>query len=196
MSAMSPSVSSSLRRFVGGSLLAAALAIPALPVLGAVLDPDVPMVARATESARRASSAVTVGATTPPPSEHASLAAEVVQLANLQRIAAGIPPLVVHPAVGSAAMAHSEDMAATGRMSHTGSDGSDAGIRLARAGFTWRTWGENVAAGQRTAQDVLTAWMNSPGHRANILGTTFTTIGVGVATATDGTRYWTMVLTA
>lgn len=196
---MSSSVSSTLPR-VGRALIAAAIAlaiaVPALPVVGAVLDPDVPMVARATATARRASSAVTVGPVAPPPNEHQALAAEVVQLANLQRVAAGLPPLVVHPAAAAAAMSHSGDMAATGRMSHIGSDGSDAGTRLTRAGFTWRTWGENVAAGQRTAPDVMSAWMNSAGHRANILGTTFTTIGVGVATTGDGTRYWTMVLAA
>jgi uncharacterized protein YkwD len=178
------------------SLLAACvLAAPSVPVLAAVFDPDVPMVARATAPARRAASAVTVG-TTVPPSEVQLLAAEVVRLANLERAAAGRSTLGIHPAVLAAAMAHSEDMAARGQMSHTGSDGSDAGTRLTRAGFTWQTWGENIAAGQRTAQEVVTAWMNSSGHRAIILGSAFTTIGVGVAIAPDGTRYWTMVLAA
>jgi uncharacterized protein YkwD len=173
------------------------LAVPSLPVLGAVLDPDVPMVARATSEAHRASSAMVVGTTLSAPSNPAeALAAEVVRLTNVERAAAGRAALTVHPAVTQAALNHSQDQAATGRMSHTGSDGSDAGTRLTRAGFTWGAWGENVAAGQRTAQDVVAAWMSSSGHRANMLSSSFTTIGVGVATDAAGTPYWTMVLAA
>lgn len=172
----------------------ATLAAPTLPVLAAALEPDVPMVARASSGAQRAS--LPAAPTPPPPDETAALAAEVVRLTNLERAAAGRSQLAAHPAVTAAAVAHSQDQAATGRMSHTGSDGSDAGTRLTRAGFDWRTWGENVAAGQRTAAEVVTAWMDSSGHRANMLNAAFTTIGIGVATDASGTRYWTMVLAA
>ena len=81
-------------------------------------------------------------------------------------------------------------------MTHTGSDGSNAGDRIARAGFSAGTWGENVAAGYATAASVVDGWMNSSGHRANILDPSFTHIGVAVANAAEGTPYWTMVLAA
>lgn len=190
-----PSVA--IRRGLLALVVAAAFAAPSVRVVGAVLDPDAPMVARATSGAQRSSSAVGIDATGSQPSQAPpALIAEVVRLANVERAAAGRPELASHPAVTQAALAHSADQAATGRMSHTGSDGSDAGTRLTRAGFEWRTWGENVAVGQRTAADVMAAWMASPGHRANILSTSFTTVGVGVATDASGRPYWTMVLAA
>ncbi|MFP5488841.1 MAG: CAP domain-containing protein [Acidimicrobiia bacterium] len=173
-------------------IAATILAVPSLPVLGAVLDPGAPMVASARSAADRSPSSVVVGSV--PADEATVLAAEVVRLANLQRVAAGRPPLTVHPAVTNAAMGHSLDQAAMQRMSHIGSDGADGGDRLTRAGFTWGAWGENVAVGQRTPDAVVRAWMDSAGHRANILQDMFTTIGVGVATDADGTRYWTMML--
>jgi uncharacterized protein YkwD len=177
-----------------GALLVAALLAPAVPVLGAALD--FPSTAADVDAEARRARPSAAELTTPAPTEAEQLAAEVVRLTNLERAAAGRAPLAVHPAVWSAAMSHSADQAAMGRMSHTGSDGSDAGTRLTRAGFTWRTWGENVAAGQRTAADVVSAWMGSSVHRANILSSTFTVIGIGVATTANGTRYWTMDLAA
>jgi uncharacterized protein YkwD len=79
-------------------------------------------------------------------------------------------------------------------MTHTGSDGSNAGTRIARAGFAAGAWGENVAAGYGSAASVVTGWMGSTGHRENILNGAFTQIGVGYALGSDGTPYWTMVL--
>lgn len=169
-----------------------ALAIP--PTLAvAVLDGS-PMVARAGAGAEREASYV-VGTTTPP-SEAEALAGEVIRLANAERVAAGRRELVVHPAVMAAASGHSADQAARQQMSHIGSDGSDGGDRLTRAGFEWGAWGENVAVGQRTAAAVVDAWMGSSGHRANILSGSFTTIGVGAAVGADGRIYWTMLLAA
>lgn len=175
-------------------LIAASLLAPAVTSVFATV-PDGSLVATVGSGAQRARATVV---TTVPESlsEAELLAAEVVRLTNLERVAAGRPTLDVHPAVSAAAVGHSGDQAAMGRMSHTGSDGSDAGRRLTREGFVWRTYGENVAVGQRTAQIVVDAWMGSPGHRANILGGSFTFIGVGVATSADGRRYWTMVLAA
>lgn len=79
-------------------------------------------------------------------------------------------------------------------MSHTGSDGSNAGARLRANGGSFSTWAENVAAGYGSAAGVVDGWMNSSGHRANILNPSMTQIGVAAATAADGTTYWTMVL--
>ena len=79
-------------------------------------------------------------------------------------------------------------------MSHTGSDGSNPGDRIARAGYRFSAWAENVAMGYPDAASVMDGWMNSPGHRANILSGNVTEIGVGLAYAADGAPYWTMVL--
>jgi uncharacterized protein YkwD len=73
-------------------------------------------------------------------------------------------------------------------MSHTGSDGSSPGDRITRAGYTWSAYGENVAYGYATPEQVMNGWMNSPGHRANILNCSFKEIGVGLA---QPGSYWT-----
>jgi uncharacterized protein YkwD len=96
--------------------------------------------------------------------------------------------------LNTAAAVHSADQAARNQMTHTGSDGSNAGDRISAAGYQAGTWGENVAAGYTSASSVVAGWMGSSGHRANILNPAFTQIGVASATAADGTRYWTMVL--
>jgi uncharacterized protein YkwD len=112
----------------------------------------------------------------------------IVGLINAARGGAGLAPVAWHDQVAAAALAHSTDMAARNRMTHTGSDGSDAGDRLLRAGFAWRAWGENVAAGHPNVQSVFDAWMASPGHRAQILGN-FTVVGCAVVA-----MYWTLDL--
>jgi uncharacterized protein YkwD len=120
--------------------------------------------------------------------------AEVAALANSARASAGLAPLATDGRLVTAAANHSSDQAASGRMSHTGSNGSSPGDRVAAAGFPAGTWAENVAAGQPSAQAVFDAWMASPGHRANILHGGLTHIGVAMATSADGTPYWTMTL--
>jgi uncharacterized protein YkwD len=124
----------------------------------------------------------------------ATISAEAIELTNQERAAAGLPPLGAHGALNQAAAVHSADQAAHNRMSHTGSDGSDGGQRITAAGYSGSTWGENVAGGFGSASSVVAAWMNSPGHRANILNPAFTDIGVAWAAAADGTVYWTMAL--
>ena len=64
-------------------------------------------------------------------------------------------------------------------MDHTNPDGQDPGDRISAAGFHGNGWGENIAAGYSTAQRVFAAWMNSDGHRANILNCKFNRIGIG-----------------
>jgi uncharacterized protein YkwD len=82
-----------------------------------------------------------------------------------------------------AAAAHAADMAAHSFMGHRGSDGSEAGERVRRAGYVWRAVGENVAAGQPDADTVVKAWLDSPGHCTNIMGPQFTEMGVAFAVA-------------
>ncbi|MFI6323943.1 CAP domain-containing protein [Nonomuraea sp. NPDC050556] len=105
---------------------------------------------------------------------------EVVKLTNEARTANGCKALTHDPQLRAAAEGHSADMAAKGYFSHTSQDGRNPGDRIKAAGFSpVRTWGENIAMGQRTAESVVQGWLNSPGHRANIMNCAFTHIGVG-----------------
>src|SRR3954466_10239217 len=115
----------------------------------------------------------------------------ILGLINSERARAGLPAVSWHDQVTAAATAHSVDQALMNRMSHTGSDGSDAGIRLTRAGFVWRAWGENVAAGYTSVQSVFDGWMASPGHKAQILGN-FAYVGMAAVASSSGIVYWTL----
>ena len=134
-------------------------------------------------------------ATQPPaPPPPASTSSDAIALTNQARANAGLAALSANGALNNAAAAHSADQAARNQMTHTGSNGSNAGDRIRAAGYSPSTWGENIAAGYTSASSVVAGWMASSGHRANILNPAFTQIGVASATAADGTRYWTMVL--
>jgi len=126
----------------------------------------------------------------PPPSPQQ----QVVDIANRHRADRGIAPLTVNSSLSTAAQNHSTDQARRDRMTHTGSDGSNAGTRISRTGYSWSTWAENVAAGQPDAKSVMSAWMGSSSHRANILNSNLTQVGIGLNYSSNGTPYWTMVL--
>jgi uncharacterized protein YkwD len=116
----------------------------------------------------------------------ASPAADVVAATNSERARAGCRPLAVDPRLTAAAQDHAEDMAANDYFSHTGRDGRSFADRIRDAGHP-RPAAENIAQGQPDAAAVVDAWMDSPGHRRNILDCSLTTIGVGHA----GPRhYW------
>ncbi len=106
-------------------------------------------------------------------------AEQVVNLINQQRSSHGCQPLHLSPQISAAAQAHSQDMALNDFVGHTGSDGSSIGERLTRAGYGWRMAAENIAAGQPTPEAVVTSWMSSSAHRANILNCALHDIGVG-----------------
>ncbi|MFG1672754.1 CAP domain-containing protein [Micromonospora sp. NPDC049282] len=114
---------------------------------------------------------------------------QVVDIVNQERAKAGCKALTVNSKLTLAAQRHSQDQADHKKMSHDGSDGSDVGQRLDRVGYAWRAYGENVAWNQQSPAAVMDAWMNSEGHRANILNCSFTQIGVGVARSNG--PYWT-----
>ncbi|MFF7389156.1 CAP domain-containing protein [Streptomyces scabiei] len=120
-------------------------------------------------------------------------ATEVIALTNTERAAAGLPPLSPDPHLTTAAQAHSADMVARAFYSHTSPDGREPWHRAAAAGSTRRSIGENIACGQRSAAEVVRGWMNSPGHRANILKPGFTHIGVGFAGGGAAGTYWTQL---
>ncbi|MEU5592949.1 sigma-70 family RNA polymerase sigma factor [Streptomyces sp. NPDC020298] len=115
---------------------------------------------------------------------------QVVALVNKERSAAGCGPLTENPQLEDAAQRHSDDMAARNFFDHTNPDGADPGQRITAAGYRWSTYGENIAQGQQTPQAVMDSWMNSPGHRANILNCSFKDIGVGVHKGSGG-PWWT-----
>lgn len=111
---------------------------------------------------------------------------QVFTLLNEQRAANGLPPLRRVVTLETAAQLFSDTMrrATAGGpvyLSHNSPDGTSAGDRITRAGYAWFTYGENIAAGQRTPQEVVSAWMNSAGHRANILNAQFRDVGIGLA---------------
>ncbi len=102
----------------------------------------------------------------------------VVEATNAERDAAGCDDLRVDLRLAAAAQGHAEDMAEKGYFSHTGQDGREFDERIRAEGHP-SPGGENIAQGQETADDVVAAWMDSPGHRRNILDCSFTSIGVG-----------------
>jgi uncharacterized protein YkwD len=122
----------------------------------------------------------------------ATLQEQVVALVNQRRAANGCGTVKVNSRLTQAAQLHSEDQAAHNTMSHTGSDGSSPWDRAERAGYD-NAIGENVAMGYATPAAVMDGWMNSDGHRANILHCTAKAIGMGFAKSRDGTPYWTQM---
>ncbi|MFD7768435.1 CAP domain-containing protein [Streptomyces sp. NPDC059787] len=124
----------------------------------------------------------------PGPAGASGAVAKVVELVNAERGKVGCSPVKVNATLTKAAQDHSKDMAASGSMSHTGSDGSSPGDRITRAGYSWSTYGENVAYGYSTPEQVMAGWMASPGHKENILNCAFKEIGVGLA---QPGSYWT-----
>jgi uncharacterized protein YkwD len=118
----------------------------------------------------------------------------VVATVNQHRAQAGRAGVAIDARLTAAAQGHSDDMARRQTMTHSGGDGSDGGTRVRNAGYGWSTWGENVAAGQSAPAEVMSAWLNSPGHRANILNGGMVHIGVAATTGSNGVIYWSMVL--
>ncbi|MFF0204965.1 CAP domain-containing protein [Streptomyces sp. NPDC005017] len=122
-------------------------------------------------------------------SAEAAAEAEVLRLVNVERENAGCTPLAANSALTGLARVFSEDMAQRGFFDHTDPDGSSPWDRAEQLGII-DLGGENIARGQADAAAVMQAWMNSPGHRANILNCDFKTLGVGVHYG-DGGPWWT-----
>lgn len=120
---------------------------------------------------------------------------KVVELVNVERQKAGLPALTLDSKISNVARTKSKDMAVNNYFAHQSPTYGSAGDMLKKAGISWSAWGENIASGQRTPEAVVTAWMNSPGHKANIMSTSFSKIGVGYVTNSNGTPYWTQMFT-
>ena len=127
----------------------------------------------------------------PDAEENLSFAKQVVNLVNEERAKAGLSALVLDETLASAAMVRATEIETS--FSHTRPDGRSFSTVLSDMGIQYRRSGENIAWGQQSPQAVMEGWMNSKGHRANILNPNFTKIGVGYRKNAAGRTYWTQL---
>lgn len=117
---------------------------------------------------------------------------EVLKLVNEYRASNGLSPVSLDNAISSAADIRAKEIVRS--FSHTRPDGRSCFTVLSENGISYNGAGENIAYGQDTPKEVMTAWMNSQGHRANILNSSFTKLGVGIYSS-GGTVYWVQLFT-
>ena len=124
-----------------------------------------------------------------------AVSSTIVQLTNAERSNAGLPALRSSERLMQAAQLHADQMARAGRLEHVLSGGQypRPEDRLAAAGYQWSAYAENIAMGQSTPAAVMDSWMRSSGHRANILSTSVSEIGIGFARDSAGRPYWVQV---
>lgn len=115
---------------------------------------------------------------------------QVLALVNRNRREAGCDTVTPDRRLIEAANRHAADMARRGYFDHENPRGQRAGDRVSGVGYAWRRYGENIARGQRSPFEVVEDWMDSPGHRENIVDCRLEEMGVGLAIAGDDTRYW------
>jgi uncharacterized YkwD family protein/spore coat assembly protein SafA len=120
-----------------------------------------------------------------------SIENQVIQLTNQERAKNGLKPLIADWELSRVARYKSNDMRDKNYFSHTSPTYGDPFTMIKKFGIAYRTAGENIAAGQTSPQAVVQSWMNSPGHRQNILSKSYTHIGVGYAKGGSMHHYWT-----
>ena len=125
--------------------------------------------------------------------QESSFAEQVAELVNAERRKAGLGELVLDQEIASAALVRAKEIETS--FSHTRPDGRSFSSVLTDNGISFRGSGENIAWGQKTPQEVMDGWMNSEGHRANILNAKFTKIGVGYYQNASGRNFWTQLFT-
>ncbi|HBF6775055.1 TPA: sporulation protein [Clostridioides difficile] len=118
---------------------------------------------------------------------------EVVDLVNVERAKAGLNPLTLDSSISNVATKKSQDMIDNNYFSHNSPTYGSPFDMLKKFGVSYKTAGENIAMGQKTPKEVVNAWMNSEGHRKNIMNPNFSKIGVGVAQKSGGSIYWTQI---
>lgn len=123
-----------------------------------------------------------------------AIEAEVAKLVNEERAKNGLKPLELSSEISKVARIKSQDMADKNYFNHTSPTYGTPFDMMKKFGISYSAAGENIAKGQTTAQSVMNSWMNSPGHRANILSANFGKIGVGYVIK-NGTTYWTQMFT-
>ena len=119
----------------------------------------------------------------------------VADLTNVERTRAGLVPLTVNSRLNTAAQLQADQVASVQILDHHITSGPYPAPtdRLAAAGYQWQAYGENLASGYRTAAEATDSWMNSPGHRTNILNPDFTEIGTAYAADSTGRPYYVQV---
>ncbi|MFP8902688.1 CAP domain-containing protein [Streptomyces atacamensis] len=122
----------------------------------------------------------------PEPETDGAAARQVLRLVNAERTKAGCRPLTADERLARAARTYAGTMAERGVLSHVGPDGSTMASRVEAAGYSWSALAENIARGQKTPEQVMNGWMNSPGHRRNILNCAYQDIGIGVSEKAGG----------
>ncbi|HCQ5968732.1 TPA: sporulation protein [Clostridioides difficile] len=118
---------------------------------------------------------------------------EVVDLVNIERAKAGLNPLTLDSSISNVATKKSQDMIDNNYFSHNSPTYGSPFDMLKKFGISYKTAGENIAMGQKTPKEVVNTWMNSEGHRKNIMNPNFSKIGVGVAQKSGGSIYWTQI---
>lgn len=125
--------------------------------------------------------------------EFASFQKEVVRLVNVERAKLGLAQLSLNAKLSNVATLKSQDMINKNYFSHTSPTYGSPFEMMKKFNISYKTAGENIAKGQKTPAQVVNAWMNSQGHRENILNKNYTEIGIGVAKDAKGTLYWTQM---
>lgn len=123
--------------------------------------------------------------------DYSAFQKKVVDLVNAERSKAGLKPLKMNTQLSKTATLKSQDMAKNNYFDHNSPTYGSPFDMMKQYGISYRTAGENIAMGQTSPEQVMQGWMNSPGHRANILNSSFTQIGVGIAKNSAGRLYWT-----
>ncbi|MGD6871825.1 SafA/ExsA family spore coat assembly protein [Sutcliffiella horikoshii] len=118
---------------------------------------------------------------------------QVAKLVNQERAKHGLKPLKLNWELSRVARYKSQDMIDKRYFSHTSPTYGSPFDMIRNFGISYRSAGENIAAGQQTPQEVMNAWMNSEGHRKNILSSQYTEIGVGYAKGGQYGHYWTQM---
>lgn len=162
---------------------------PAAPAK-APAAPTAAPAAPAAETAKPAAPAANTTTAAPASANYGSYEQQVVNLVNQERAAAGLPALKVNTELAAMAEKKAEDLRDNHYFDHTSPVYGSPFDMMRQFGISYTAAGENIAKGQRTPAEVMNGWMNSPGHRANILNSSFTEIGVGYVTDSSGTGYW------
>lgn len=130
---------------------------------------------------------------TPDAGSYHAYVLRVVELVNAERAKVGLAPLALEENITEAAQVRAAETVKS--FSHTRPDGRHFSTALTEAGVSYRGAGENIAWGQKTPEQVMEGWMNSEGHRANILNEKYTSIGVGYYPSANGVNYWSQLFT-
>lgn len=182
-----------IRSVISSLILVAALAPAGIAVADpAELNKPASVLSTATRTGNRVSAGPAPAPSRPDPSIEMQA---LVELVNAERTARGLVALRFSSQLQDAALAHTRNQAADGRLYHIDpDDGSNAGQRIRRAGYEFSAWGENLATGALTAEDAMNGWMANFSHCRNILNPAFTEIGVGFVIEGAGIgHFWTQI---